>query len=56
MKLNKLWAFAAAASLLAACNGGGTDPKPVDPSVIVTKSGVITANETWSADSIYVLN
>ncbi|MDP4617131.1 MAG: hypothetical protein NWS61_07125 [Schleiferiaceae bacterium] len=56
MKLNKLWAFAAAASLLAACNGGGTDPEPVDPSVIVTKSGVITANETWSADSIYVLN
>ena len=55
MKFNKLMAFAAAATLLAACNGGGGGTDPVDPSVLVTKSGLISANETWSADSIYIL-
>ena len=56
MKFNKLFAFAIAASILAACNGGGTEPEPVDPSVLVEKSGLITADETWVSDSIYVLN
>ena len=56
MKLNKLFAFAAASTLLAACNGNGPGPDPVDPSSIVRKAGVIAADETWSADSIYVLN
>ncbi len=56
MKLNKILAAAFAASILASCGGGGTDPKPVDPSLVVVKSGLIQANETWSADSIYQLN
>ncbi|MGB1552520.1 MAG: hypothetical protein ACPG86_06585, partial [Schleiferiaceae bacterium] len=57
MKLNKLMTIAAAATLLAACDGnggGGTDPN-VNP-LEVNKAGVLTASETWSGDSIYVLN
>ena len=55
MKINKIIAFAAGAILLASCNRGGGGTDPIDPSVLVTKSGVISANETWSSDSIYVL-
>jgi hypothetical protein len=57
MKLNKLMTIAAAATLLAACDGnggGGTDPN-VNP-LEVNKAGVLSASETWSGDSIYVLN
>lgn len=55
MKLNTLFAFAASATLLASCGGNSPTPTPVDPSTMVTKSGLITSNETWSADSIYLL-
>lgn len=57
MKLNKLLTIATATTLLAACEGnggGGTDPN-VNP-LEVNKAGVLAANETWSGDSIYVLN
>ncbi len=57
MKLNKLMTVVAAATLLAACEGnggGGTDPN-VNP-LEVNKAGVLSADETWSGDSIYVLN
>ncbi len=55
MKLNKILSVTAAAALLAtACKP--TEPvDPIDPSVLVNKSGVLSADETWSADSIYVL-
>jgi hypothetical protein len=57
MKRIKLAILTAAATLFAACeeNGGG----PVDPNLNpleVNKAGVLTASETWSGDSIYVLN
>ena len=57
MKLIKLVILTAAATLFAACEGnggGGTDPN-VNP-LEVNKAGVLTASETWSGDSIYVLN
>jgi hypothetical protein len=47
MKLNKLMTIAAAATLLAACDGnggGGTDPN-VNP-LEVNKAGVLAASET----------
>ena len=56
MKLNKLFAFAAAATILASCGGTDPNPNPVDPSIEVPKAGVIATSETWSADSIYILN
>ena len=56
MKFNKLFAFAAAATILASCGGTDPNPNPVDPSIEVPKAGVIATSETWSADSIYILN
>ena len=55
MKFNKLFAMLAAASMLSSCGTTGTTPEPVNPSVMVTKSGLISSDETWSSDSIYVL-
>ncbi len=43
--------------MLASCGGNGGGP--VDPNLNpleVNKAGVLSANETWSGDSIYVLN
>ncbi|MBR9855102.1 MAG: hypothetical protein GYB37_11095, partial [Algicola sp.] len=40
-------------------NGGGTDPADDDPPVTgeeITKTGFITADETWAAENIYVLD
>lgn len=54
MKFNKLFAFIAAGFLVASCGGDGPGPGP-SPDSKITKTGVLTANETWSADSIYVL-
>ena len=54
MKMNKLFAFIAAGFLFASCGPDGPGPGP-SPDSKVTKTGVLTANETWSADSIYVL-
>ena len=57
MNFNKLITTAAAASLFASCGGNGGGP--VDPNLNpleVNKAGVLSANETWSGDSIYVLN
>ncbi len=57
MKINKLMIVVAAASFLAACDGNGGGP--VDPNLNpleVSKAGVLAGNETWSGDSIYVLN
>ena len=57
MKFNKLMIIVAAASFLAACDGNGGGP--VDPNLNpleVSKAGVLAGNETWSGDSIYVLN
>ena len=56
MKLIKVFAFAAAAALATtACKEPTPTPTPVDPSIEVSKAGLITADETWSADSIYIL-
>lgn len=57
MKLKNLWVLAAAATLISACegNGGGTT-EPIGNPLEVIKSGVLSSNEIWSADSIYVLN
>ena len=57
MKLNKIYAIASIAALCVACegNGGGTT-NPTDNPLEVMKSGVLAVNETWSTDSIYVLN
>ncbi len=57
MKRIKLAILTAAATLFAACeeNRGG----PVDPNLNpleVNKAGVLATSETWSGDSIYVLN
>lgn len=49
--------IAAATTLFAACEGNGGEP--VDPNLNpleVNKAGILTADETWSGDSIYVLN
>ncbi len=49
--------MAAATTLFAACEGNGGEP--VDPNLNpleVNKAGILTADETWSGDSIYVLN
>ena len=57
MNFNKLLNIATLALLLASCGGKGDGP--VDPNVNpleVNKAGVLSANETWSGDSIYVLN
>src|SRR5210317_2125335 len=57
MKFYNLMIIAAATTLFAACEGNGGEP--VDPNVNpleVNKAGVLTASETWSGDSIYVLN
>jgi hypothetical protein len=57
MKRIKLVILTAAATLFAACEGNGGGP--VDPNLNpleVNKAGVLTASETWSGDSIYVLN
>jgi hypothetical protein len=57
MKLIKLVILTAAATLFAACEGNGGGP--VDPNLNpleVNKAGVLTVSETWSGDSIYVLN
>lgn len=56
MKFNKLFVMLASASILSSCGTTGTTPEPVDPSIVVKKSGLISANEIWSADSIYVLS
>ncbi len=54
MKINNLFAFIAASILVASCGGSEPGPGP-SPDSKITKTGVLTANETWSADSIYVL-
>ena len=57
MKFYNLMIIAAATTLFAACEGNGGEP--VDPNVNpleVNKAGILTADETWSGDSIYVLN
>jgi len=57
MKFNNLLIIAAATTLFAACEGNGGGP--VDPNLNpleVKKAGILTADETWSGDSIYVLN
>ncbi len=57
MKFNNLFIIAAATTLFAACEGNGGEP--VDPNLNpleVKKAGILTADETWSGDSIYVLN
>lgn len=57
MKLNRLMSITAAATLLASCGGNGGGPvDPNDNPLEVNKAGTITSNETWSTDSIYVLN
>ena len=55
MKFNNgiLIALIAVAGLSCDRNGGG-GPAP-NPSLEVTKSGVISVDETWSSDSIYIL-
>ena len=55
MKLINIFRSVLIAVLLSACNGRGTEPKPVDPSVVINKAGLLTVSETWNADSIYVL-
>ena len=57
MNFNKLLNIATLAILFASCGGNGDGP--VDPNLNpleVNKAGVLSANETWSGDSIYVLN
>lgn len=57
MKLsNSIKGLAAVALLATACNPNNPGPTPVDPGIQVTKAGLITANETWSSDSIYILD
>ena len=55
MKLINIFSSVLLAVLLSSCNNGGTDPKPVDPSIVINKAGLLKVNETWNADSIYVL-
>ena len=57
MNFNKLLNIATLAILFASCGGNGDGP--IDPNLNpleVNKAGVLSANETWSGDSIYVLN
>ena len=57
MKLNKIYAIASIAALCVACEGNGDGTtNPTGNPLEVMKSGVLAVNETWSTDSIYVLN
>jgi len=44
--------------ILVACGGGndtGTAPSPNPPADVVVKNGEITADETWTADNVYLI-